>query len=554
MSITLAATLIGGVGLFLLGMGLMTHGLKLAAGQALRKILGAWTRTVLRGVVAGFGVTALVQSSSAVTVAVIGFVNAGLLTLAQSIGVIYGSNIGTTVTGWIVAAVGLDVDLKALALPLVGLGMILQLTGKGTRRASLGEALAGFGIFFLGIEILQQAFQGLGASLPLDQLGRYGFWSVLIFLGVGCGLTILMQSSSAAMAVVLTAAAGGFVDLTAAAAAVIGANLGTTSTAALSVLGATANAKRVAAAHVVFNAVTAATALILLPIMLPLLEKLAALIGPDAGPAVLLALFHTMFNVLGVAVMWPLTPRLVRFLRRRVGRVRDEAGAPRYLDKTVLAAPELALDALALELARIGETNRSMAREVLAPKGASCRLLEPDKQALDSLIAAVRDFCASLQQAVLPAALAQKLPAALRICQYHTTAADLALELSRQEDDEPETCATETEQARAGFVESALQLLQAADAPCSAEFARSEAGLAEFGERYHQLKAALLADGGAGRTPIAVMVRRLERYSAVHRMIEQNAKAAMFWAQMRGAANVCPNAPSPSNFAWNQPW
>jgi phosphate:Na+ symporter len=128
------------------------------------------------------------------------------------------------------------------------------------------------------------------------------------------------------------------------------------------------------------------------------------------------------------------------------------------------------------------------------------------------------------------------------------------LELSRQEGDEPETGATETEQARAGFVESALQLLQAADAPCSAEFARSEAGLAEFGERYHQLKAALLADGGAGRTPIAVMVRRLERYSAVHRMIEQNAKAAMFWAQMRGAANVCPNAPSPSNFAWNQPW
>jgi phosphate:Na+ symporter len=554
MSINLAATLIGGVGLFLLGMGLMTHGLKLAAGQALRKILGAWTRTVLRGIVAGFGVTALVQSSSAVTVAVIGFVNAGLLSLAQSIGVIYGSNIGTTVTGWIVAALGLDVDLKALALPLVGLGMVLQLTGKGTRRASLGEALAGFGVFFLGIEILQQAFQGLGASLPLDRLGSHGLWSVLIFLGVGCGLTILMQSSSAAMAVVLTAAAGGFVDLPSAAAAVIGANIGTTSTAALSVLGATTNAKRVAAAHVVFNSVTAATALILLPAILPVLEKLAALIGHNAGPAVLLALFHTIFNILGVAVMWPLTPRLVRFLQHRIGRAKDEASRPRYLDKTVLAAPELALDALALELARIGETNRNMAREVLAPQSASPRLLESDKLAQDSLIAAARNFCASLQQAVLPAALAQKLPAALRICQYYATAADLALTLSRQTGEAPGICAPATEQARAGFIEAALQLLQAADAPCSAEFARSEASLAEFDERYQQLKAALLSDGGAGQTPITSMVEQLERYSAIRRMIEQNAKAAMFWAQMRGAAEVCPNAPSPSNFAWNQPW
>ncbi|MFW5836538.1 MAG: Na/Pi cotransporter family protein, partial [Desulfovibrionaceae bacterium] len=421
MTFQLAAALLGGVGLFLLGMGLMTHGLKLAAGQALRRILGAWTRTVLRGVVAGFGVTALVQSSSAVTVAVIGFVNAGLLTLSQSVGVIYGSNIGTTITGWVVAAVGLDVNLKALALPLVGLGMALQLTGRGGRRGSLGEALAGFGVFFLGIEVLQQAFQGLGQSLPLAELGQHGVWSVLIFLGVGCGLTVLMQSSSAAMAVVLTAAAGGLVDLPSAAAAVIGTNVGTTSTAALSVLGATANARRVAGAHVVFNMVTAVAALILLPLLLPPLEKLAEAAGAGVGPAAVLALFHTVFNVLGVAVMWPFTPRLVRLLQRWAGRVKDEAATPRYLDKTVLSTPTLAVDALALELARIGEKNREMAREVITPHGESCRLLEPDKQALDSLIAASRDFCAHLQQTSLPAALAQKLPLALRICQYHTT-------------------------------------------------------------------------------------------------------------------------------------
>ena len=255
MTIGSVATLVGGVGLFLLGMRFMTQGLRMAAGRALRNILGKWTRTVFRGILSGFLITALVQSSSAVTVAVIGFVNAGLMSLSQTVGMIYGSNVGTTVTGWIVAAVGLDVNIKALALPLIGLGAVLRLIGENDRRAHLGDALAGFGLFFLGIEVLQSSFMGIGKSVSLDA-GGGGILGVTIFLGIGFGLTTLMQSSSAAMAVVLTACAGGLVPLTSAAGAVIGTNIGTTSTAALSAIGATANARKVAWVHVIFNLVT----------------------------------------------------------------------------------------------------------------------------------------------------------------------------------------------------------------------------------------------------------------------------------------------------------
>ncbi len=256
MTLSILAGLFGGLGLFLLGMRLMTKGMRNAAGPALRQILGQWTKTPLRGLFSGFMITALVQSSSAITVAVIGFVNAGLMTMAQSIGVIFGSNIGTTITGWIVAAVGVSVKVKALALPLVGLGALLRLTSGNSRRKYLGDALTGFGIFFLGIEILQSTFHSVENSIDLSALNFGGITGLIVFVGIGFILTLLMQSSSAAMALVLTAAMSGVLTLESAAAAVIGTNIGTTTTAVLSVIGATYNAKKVAAAHIIFNLTT----------------------------------------------------------------------------------------------------------------------------------------------------------------------------------------------------------------------------------------------------------------------------------------------------------
>ena len=157
MSASTIASLLGGIGLFLLGMRLLTDGLKTAAGRALRGILARSTGTRLRGVLSGALITSVVQSSSAVTVATIGFVNAGILTLLQAVAVIYGSNVGTTATGWIVAIVGIHVNIKALALPAVGAGMLLGLFGRGDRLRAAGQALAGFGVFFLGIDVLRAA-------------------------------------------------------------------------------------------------------------------------------------------------------------------------------------------------------------------------------------------------------------------------------------------------------------------------------------------------------------------------------------------------------------
>lgn len=317
MEFALLGSFIGGIGLFLLGMRMMTDGLKLAAGPALRHILGQWTSTPMRGIFAGVLITSMVQSSSAVTVATIGFVNAGLLSLVQSVGVIYGANVGTTTTSWLVAMVGFKIDVRALALPFIGVGVALRLTGGHTRRAAVGDALVGFGLFFLGVDVLKSAFEGLGQRVPLAELGGGGIDTVLIFVGIGFLLTLLMQSSSASIALILTATMGGMVPLTAAAAAVIGANVGTTSTAALAVIGATSNAKRVAAAHVSFNVLVALAALIILPLMLAAVDATAHILALEDSPAITLALFHTASKLLGVALMWPLTPRLVAFLSRR---------------------------------------------------------------------------------------------------------------------------------------------------------------------------------------------------------------------------------------------
>ncbi|WP_373054666.1 Na/Pi symporter, partial [Thioalkalivibrio sp.] len=175
----LIAGFLGGLGLFLLGMTLLTDGLKTAGGKALQHILGVWTRTRPRALASGMGVTALVQSSSAVTVATIGFANAGLLTLGQSVWVIFGSNVGTTMTGWLVALIGFNIRIEAFALPAIGIGALLYLFMKAARPRYLGLALAGFGLLFFGIDVLRETFEGLSATFDLSALARPGFAGLL---------------------------------------------------------------------------------------------------------------------------------------------------------------------------------------------------------------------------------------------------------------------------------------------------------------------------------------------------------------------------------------
>ena len=267
-----SASLLGGIGLFLLGMKMLTDGLKLAAGRALEGLLQRWTSTPLRGLASGMLITTLVQSSSAVTVASIGFVNAGMLSLRHAVWVIFGSNVGTTMNAWLVAMLGFSVKIDAFAMPFIGIGSLLSLMARTVRPMALGQALAGFGVLFLGIDVLKDSFSAFGEDLQFDQFITPGIAGWALLVAIGTLLTVLMQASGAAIAIVITAAQGGLMSIEAACAMVIGTNIGTTSTAILSALGATANARRLAAAHVFFNLITGAAALLLLPLLISLLE------------------------------------------------------------------------------------------------------------------------------------------------------------------------------------------------------------------------------------------------------------------------------------------
>jgi len=333
--------LLGGIGLFLMGMVLLTDGLKAFAGDALRTALVRFTGTPNKAFVSGALVTLMVQSSSATTVTLIGFVSAGLLTFPQAIGVVLGASLGTTGTGWVVSVLGLKVSLGYYAMPLVGVGALMRLLAHGRWR-SLGLALAGFALIFIGIEALQVGMRGLADVFDLAQLPSVGWQGHLAAMLVGALMTVLMQSSSAAVATTLTALHTGAVNFDQAAALVIGAAIGTTVTGALAAIGGSVAARRTALTHVLFNLATGLIALVLLPVFLWLIGLAQRYAGLEAG-AVSLAAFHTAFIALGVAIFLPFTQQFAR----QIERLLPERGPrlTRHLDDTLLAAPPVALDA-----------------------------------------------------------------------------------------------------------------------------------------------------------------------------------------------------------------
>lgn len=533
----LAGGLAGGVGLFLLGMWLMTDGLKLAAGPALERILARSTGTRVRGLASGVAITALVQSSSAVTVATIGFVNAGLLTLGQALWVLFGSNVGTTMTGWLVSLVGLNFKIEALALPMIGVGMVLHLTGASSRRGALGMAAAGFGVLFLGIDILQDTFGDLGNQMTLPE--GSGALGVLAHVAAGAALTVLMQSSSAALAVVLTAAQGGLLDMQDAAAVVIGANIGTTATALLAALGATPNARRAAAAHVLFNLLTGAVALVLLPWLIGAIERMRDLMELAAAPAVTLALFHTTFNILGVILMWPLAGHLAAFLARRFRTAEEDEAKPQHLDRTVLSVPALALDALVREVRRSGEISLRGARRVWGMEPPASPVTVAEQAVVAKLNAAIGAFIADLHRVSMAAETAQRLPEVLRAARYYDAVAELAAELATTP--YPDTLGPQALRASIlGFQDYAETLLTT-----EAGEADGETRAAELLQHYRALKAAVLAAGAGGEYDIRDMELCLRRLSRMRRLAEQALKAAATLRRLNqpAAETVTPREP-----------
>ncbi len=379
---------IGGLGLFLFGMVLMSDGLKKAAGQKLRKVLESMTKRVYVGFLVGALVTAIIQSSSATTVIVIGLVNAGLLTLKQAIGVIIGSNVGTTATAWIVSITGLGgLSIELYALPAVGLGFLLQVAGRTRMMKSLGTILLGFGILFLGIEFMKDAFSPLEKSQRVQQLFvAYGSKPLFAILA-GMGLTMLIQSSSASIAIVQLLAMGGVlgndwpVVLNVAIPFVLGANIGTTITAQLAAIQANRNARRAAWAHTVFNVLGTVIAYPFFSI--GWFGKLVEFIAPwqlsHTTIAGSIAVAHTTFNVANSFIFLPLSTVLEKVVLKLVPVKPGEAAAqPVVLERHLLGTPEIALEQARREIVRMAKTAEA------GFEGATDGLINDSRKKLES--------------------------------------------------------------------------------------------------------------------------------------------------------------------------
>ena len=429
-SVVLLGSIIGGLGLFLLAIGMMTDGLKLAAGNALRTLLAKWSKTPFRGVVSGAAMTALVQSSSAVTVASLGFVNAGLLSMRHALGIVYGANIGTTMTGWLVAMVGFKLNIQAVALPMIGVGMILKLLKPNSRLASVGIAIAGFGLFFVGIDSLKTAFEGIVSTFDLSQFKAEGVEGFLMYLVIGFVMTVLTQSSSASIALTITAATSGIVGIYAAGAMVIGANIGTTSTAMFASIGATSSAKRVAAAQVVFNVATAVVAALILPLLFGLIHWVTAVAEIDADPGITLAIFHTLFNLLGVALIFPLNDKLASFLEQRFVSLEEEASKPKHLDKNIAQTPDLAVNALILELLSVSDRFLHVYPKLFSQQSSEITAVENDIHGVEALCQHISQFIVDVERAALSEETTKALASLMRVEHYMLSSAQKALAIS----------------------------------------------------------------------------------------------------------------------------
>lgn len=344
-----AKLIIAGIAVFLIGMVFMEDGFKLFSGGVIEKVLKKTTSSVPKAIGAGFIATAIVQSSSLLTIIVISFLSAELISLSGAIGVIFGSNIGTTATAWIVSAFGVKIKIAQFALPMIIFGVVFRFS-KATSYRGLGTILVGLGFVFLGIGYMKEGFDTLKDGIDLASYAMDGYLGVLVYVIIGSIATVVIQSSSATMALIITALATGQIEYFNALELAIGANIGTTVTAMLGSLSSNANGKRLAIAHLIFNMVTGFIAIVFLYQLAELVTYLSSFVGiGEDDYAMQLALFHTIFNVLGVVVVSPFTSRLVTFLES-IFIVVEDVDKAKYLDAVVINVPEAALEAIRKEV------------------------------------------------------------------------------------------------------------------------------------------------------------------------------------------------------------
>jgi phosphate:Na+ symporter len=345
--------LVGSLGVFLFAMKLMSEALQKVAGGNLRKILAAMTSSRLRGILSGLLITAIIQSSSATTVMVVSFVNAGLLSLMESIGIIMGANIGTTVTAWIISILGFKVKMSVLSLPIIGLTFPLLFSKKENNR-SLGEIALGFALLFIGLEFLKSSVPDIRNNPEilsfLANFNDLGFLSTLVFLLIGSVLTVVIQSSSATMALTLVMCSNGWIGFESAAAMVLGENIGTTITANIAAIVANTSAKRAARAHLMFNVFGVLWMLMVFPIFLKGINLLVVTLG-SASPfldvlsiPIALSVFHTTFNLTNVAILVWFAPFIAKTAERLVkSKDDDEEYKLKYIHTGLLDTAEMSL-------------------------------------------------------------------------------------------------------------------------------------------------------------------------------------------------------------------
>ena len=376
-------TLLGALGMFLYGMNLMSSGLQKTAGGRMRAILGSMTSNRFKSVLTGLGITSVIQSSSATTVMVVGFVNAGLLMLEQAIGVIMGANIGTTVTAWLISLLGFKMDISVLAVPLMAVGFVLSLS-KIEKRRNVSEFIIGFSLLFLGLSLMKNSVPDLQQTPEvlsfIQTWSNFGFWSVLIFMVFGTLLTLVLQSSSATMALTLIMLNLGWLPFDMAAAMVLGENIGTTITANIAAAVANTNAKRAALAHTLFNLFGVVWALILFKPFTALIGVIIEAMGypnpdtmtysgnealsADNATAALygLSMLHTLFNTFNTCILIWFVPQIAKIVTLAIkskGSKEEDIVHLKFIDAGPMGTAELAIEQAKNETIHFGKILRN---------------------------------------------------------------------------------------------------------------------------------------------------------------------------------------------------
>ncbi len=344
-------TILAGIAIFLIGMHFMEDGFKLFSGGTLENVLKKFTSSSFKSVLTGFVTTSIVQSSSLISVIVISFLSVELISLTKAIAIVFGANLGSTTTAWIVSAFGLKLKISLYAMPMIIFGVIFRFS-KSSTYVGLGNILLGLGFIFLGISYMKEGFDTLSASIDLAKYSVGGYLGIFIYILIGAVSTVIIQSSSATMAIIITALAGGNILYIDALALAIGANIGTTVTAILGSLTSNQNGKRLAFGHFIFNISTGLIAVALIYILKDLVDFLSLYIGIEKDNySMKLALFHTIFNLLGMIILYPFIQIIVNLSKKFISDEKyKKPSKPIYLDKANIKIPYNAMVSIQKEL------------------------------------------------------------------------------------------------------------------------------------------------------------------------------------------------------------